>query len=95
MDIDEDQINDFFISIAFSKPSNLVQMKAFFDIYKGVSTKYSLNQIFSLMGISLKKIDSFKTKMGKGFSPKESAESKLYLDSHKTEIQAVLSLFKH
>ena len=70
MDITKDELDDAFSSIAFHAPKNLCEMRAWYEVYKSYNIMYSLNFVFETLDISYKKIQSFKTKMDKGFTKK-------------------------
>jgi hypothetical protein len=94
MNFNENNIEDLFDSIAFKPPSKLTEFKAFYEIYKKNNYKYTFEEILNFIGVSIKKRQSFKNKMSSGFTPKELEESLRYLQSHSTEIMAILFVFQ-
>jgi hypothetical protein len=93
MEISEDEIEDLFVSIAFHPPRTNYELRAYYELYKSLDTAYTLPQIFSLMGVSSKKIQTFTVKMGRNWSIKELEQSVSYLKNYNTEIRAILYTF--
>jgi hypothetical protein len=93
MDITKDDLDDYFSSITFHAPKSLCEMRAWYEVYKGVNIMYSLNFVFETLGISYKKIQSFKTKMDKGFTKKELEFIKCFKEENDLPIRYILSKF--
>jgi hypothetical protein len=89
----EDVLESTFESLTFKPPSNLVQIRGFYEIYKSSDIRFTFSEILRHLGLSYKKIESFKAKMNKGFTPKELTEVQMYLKCNTSEIQAVLYTF--
>jgi len=85
---------DMFKGLGFDKPNNLIQIRAWYEVYKDLNTKHTLNEILLKIGVSEKKINSFKTKLNKGFNEKELNQVKDYLNNNITFIRAILFNFQ-
>ena len=57
-----DEVQEMMEMLAFSKPSTLTQMYAVLLIYKETPIQANLFQVFTDMGISSRKIQSFRNK---------------------------------
>ena len=93
MRIDREELTDHLELVMLEKPNNLIEMLSWYQVYKDNMPDYTIEYIFSLLGLSMKKISSFRDRLKKGLTNKDNAEIAQYLTTHTTEIRYILSLF--
>jgi hypothetical protein len=85
------ELENCFDAISFTKPSNLIEMKAWYHVWlKSDYNSISIIDYFKYLDISIKKIESFNKKMAKGYSLAENSQCLSYSRNNETSIMFIL-----
>jgi hypothetical protein len=90
----KEEMEDRLDSLSFKAPKTIAQMKAWHHFATYEKPIVNIYEVFELMDLPFKKIESFKNKLVTGLTKKENLEYLSYLGCHSFDIRSILSYFR-
>ena len=92
--ITKEDLEDKCECIGFRLPKTLIEMKAWDYFHKIERIPVGITEIYTIMGISSKKVHQYLNKIEKGLTRKEEIEYMTYVAGHTLEIRCILAMFR-
>lgn len=92
--ITKEDLEDKCECIGFRLPKTLIEMKAWDYFHKIERIPVGITEIYTIMGISPRKVHQYLNKIEKGLTRKEEIEYMTYVAGHTLEIRCILAMFR-
>lgn len=93
MEVTTSDIEELYIHLGFRKPDTNIQIHAYYQIFKTISTSYTFPEIMELLGLTDYKIKTFSESIAKKWAPAKIEKSLNYYRQYPTEISSIMHAF--